>query len=115
VTETPRFIQGLFRFEGKGLERPVALKPVICYTVPFDRRAQLLYFRAGNSTAEMIYAVLHRDGKPMRYFPVAAKGAIHVSLRVVEDLNPDTKIEVLLGAPEGVIGSLLLDVGLVEI
>ena len=115
MLETPRFIQGLFRFKGKGLDRPSASEPAVSYTVPYDKRAQLLYFRAGNSTDEMVYAVLHRDGKPMRYFPVGAKGAIHVSLRVVEDLNPDTKIEVLVGAPENVSGVLLLDLGLVEI
>ena len=34
----------------------------------------------------MIYLVLTRGGRPMRYFPVGAKGAIHVPLAVVEDI-----------------------------
>lgn len=115
MVETPRFIQGLFRFEGKGLEQPVPLNPGVRWAVPFDKRAQLLYFRAGNSASEMVYTILYRDGKPMRYFPIGAKGAMHVSLRVVEDLNPDTKLELLVGAPERISGTLMLDVGMVEI
>ena len=35
--------------------------------------------------AEMIYLVLTRGGKAMRYFPVGAKSAIHVPLAVLED------------------------------
>jgi hypothetical protein len=114
VLETPRFLQGLYPFAGMGLQKPIGLSPEIKYKVPFDKRAQLIYFRAGNSSNEMIYLLFNRNGKPMRYFPVSAKGAIHVSLAVVEDLHPETEIEVLIAAPEGVKGSVLLDVGLME-
>ena len=31
--------------------------------------------------------VLMRDGVPMRYFPIGAKGDVHVPLRVVEDIE----------------------------
>ena len=48
----------------------------------------------------MITVVLFRDGKPMRYFPIAAKGATHVALRVVEDLLGDTVLELLHRGPE---------------
>ena len=48
----------------------------------------------------MIYLVLTRRGHPMRYFPIGAKGAMHVPLAVVEDLTPETEIEVLIAAPE---------------
>ena len=115
MLEKPIFLQGLFPFEGRSLETPIPFQPGIAYKVPFDKRAQLIYFRAGNSSAEMIYILFKRDGKPMRYFPIAAKGATHVSLAVVEDLQPDTSLEVLLAAPENVKGFVLLDIGLMEI
>jgi hypothetical protein len=61
---TPRFLQGTYAFEGKGLAQPV-------------------HFRGGNAAPELICVVLMRDGRPMRYFPIAAKGDVHVPLRVV--------------------------------
>jgi len=114
MLETPKFVQGVFPFEGRGLSSPVALTGA-AYTVPHDKRAQLTYLRAGNSTAEMIYVVLKRNGQPMRYFAIGAKGATHVPLVIVEDIDPESKLEVWLGAPEGVRGWVLLDLGLVEI
>ncbi len=115
MIDTPKFLQGLFSFEGQGLDKPLPLQPPVSYKVPFDKRAQLLYCRSGNSCAEMIYLVAKRDGKPMRYFPVGARDATHVSLAVVEDLRPDTVLELFLAAPEGVKGSVVLDIGILEI
>ena len=115
MLEKPIFLQGLYPFEGAGLETPVAFNPEITYTVPTDKRSQLVYFRGGNSSAEMIYVLFKRDGKPMRYFPIGAKDAMHVSLAVVEDLQPDTVLEVLIAAPKGITGAVLLDIGLMEI
>ncbi|MBV8052163.1 MAG: hypothetical protein JOZ80_13285 [Acidobacteriaceae bacterium] len=115
MVEKPVFLQGAFGFSGTGLDKPSAFKPALSYKVPFDKRAQLVYFRAGNASAELIYVVLMRDSKPMRYFPIGAKGATHVELAVVEDLQPDTVLEVVLAAPEGLSDSVLLDMGLVEI
>ena len=60
---------------------------------------QPLQFRGGNSTDELVTVVLFRDGIPMRYFPIAAKGATHVALRVVEDLLADTVLEFYVAAP----------------
>jgi hypothetical protein len=59
--------------------------------------------------------VLFRDGQPMRYFPIAAKGATHVALRVVEDLLGDTVLELFVAAPGGCAGTVVVDLGLVEI
>jgi len=115
VLEKPVFLQGLFPYGGSGLTNPVPFKPGLTYKVPDDRRAQMVYFRAGNPTDELVYVLLKRGGKPMRYFPVGAKAATHVELAVVEDLEPGTTLEVLIGAPENVFASLLLDIGLVEI
>jgi len=115
MLEKPTFIQGLYSFEGRGLANPAGFEPPVTYLVPSDKRAQTIYFRAGNSAAEMIYVVLTRGSKPMRYFPVGAKGAIHIPLAVVEDIGPRTKVEVLIAAPEGMKASVLLDIGFMEI
>jgi hypothetical protein len=115
MLEKPTFIQGLFAWEGKGLECVSPFNPPVTYIVPADKRAQTIYFRAGNASPEMIYLVLTNGGRPMRYFPVGAKGAIHVPLAVVEDIAPGSKVEVLIAAPAGLKSSVLLDVGFVEI
>jgi hypothetical protein len=115
MLEKPAFIQGLFAYEGRGLASPILLQPHATYLVPPDKRAQTIYFRAGNAAAEMIYLVLTRNEAPMRYFPVGAKGAIHVALAVVEDLAPESRIEILVAAPEGLQSSVLVDVGFMEI
>ncbi len=115
MLEEPKFVQGLYLFEGAGLDKPLPFKTALTYKVPFDKRSQLVYFRAGNPTAELIYILFERDGKPMRYFPIGAKASTHVELAVVEDLEPETVLDVLVAAPEGLSGSVLLDIGLVEI
>jgi hypothetical protein len=115
VNEKPAFIQGLYTCQGLGLECPMSFNPPVTYSVPADKRAQTIYFRAGNASAEMIYLVLTRNREPMRYFPVGAKGAIHVALAVLEDLGPESRIEILAAAPRGVETSVLLDIGFMEI
>lgn len=111
----PQFLQGPYPFDGRGLTNPYPLSGDLTYTVPVGKRAQLVYFRAGNSCAEMIYVTLMRDGNPMRLFPIGARGDVHVALAVVEDLMSGTKLEVFLAAPEHVSGTVVLDIGLVEI
>ena len=112
---TPRFLQGVFPFEGKGLDRPAPLGPELSYVVPDGSSAQAVYFRGGNSAGELVCAVLTRDGRPMRYFPIGAKGDVHVSLRVVEDLAPGATVELWLAAPAGVAGTVVVDLGLMEV
>lgn len=114
-SSSPKFLQGSYEFEGKGYDSPFLLAAALSYTVPPGSTTQPVYFRGGNSSAEMISLVLFRDGTPMRYFPVAAKGATHVSLRVVEDLLADTVLELFVAAPSGVSGTVFVDLGLVEI
>ncbi len=111
----PKFVQGIFPFHGTGLAEPALLGAEAVYSVPPDRRSQLIYFRAGNSTAELICLTLFRDGKLMRHFPIGAKADSHVSLAVVEDLEPDTRLEVHVSAPAGVSGAVVLDLGLLEV
>jgi len=115
VQSTPRFLQGVFSFEGKGLDRPAPLDSELSYVVPGGMAAQAVYFRGGNATAELVCVVLVRDGQPMRYFPIGAKGEVHVPLRVVEDLLAGTAVELWIAAPAGLAGTVIVDLGLVEI
>ncbi|CAN5522821.1 hypothetical protein BH09ACT8_BH09ACT8_50300 [soil metagenome] len=110
----PRFLQGAFDFEGNGYDKPAAIDEALRYVVPPGATTQPVYFRGGNSTKQMISVVLYRDGTPMRYFPIAARGATHVTLRVVEDLLADTVLELYVAAPPGTSGSIIVDLGLVE-
>ncbi|MCA2213203.1 molybdopterin oxidoreductase [Jidongwangia harbinensis] len=112
---TPRFLQGVFAFEGKGLDQPVPLDGAPGYEVPAGVVAQAVYFRGGNATGELVCLVLMRDGKPMRYFPIGAKSDVHVPLRVVEDLDSGTTVELYLSAPAGLTGAVIVDLGLVEV
>ncbi|MBV8966719.1 MAG: molybdopterin oxidoreductase [Mycobacteriaceae bacterium] len=114
-SSVPRFLQGVFAFDGKGFDDPFPLDASLRYVVPAGATTQPVYFRGGNSTDAMITIVLMRDGAPMRYFPIAAKGATHVSLRVVEDLLADTVLEVFIAAPADVGGTVVIDLGMVEI
>ena len=115
MKSTPRFLQGVFAITGEGLAKPGPIDPALRYTVPHGQSAQALYFRGGNSTVELVYVLLVRDGEPMRWFPVGAKADEHVPLRVVEDLPGGTVVELHAAAPEGVTGVLVLDLGLVEV
>jgi hypothetical protein len=112
---SPRFLQGAFAFDGSGYDKPVPLDDALRYVVPAGATAQPVYFRGGNSTKQMISVVLYRDGVPMRYFPIAARGATHVALRVVEDLLADTVLELYVAAPDGLSGTAIVDLGLVEV
>jgi assimilatory nitrate reductase catalytic subunit len=115
VHTTPKFLQGIFPFEGQGLLKSALVDPALRYTVPAGVTTQPVYFRGGNTTAELITVVLVRDGLPMRYFPIGARSDVHVPLRVVEDLDGGTVLELHLAAPEGLTGSIVIDLGLVEV
>ena len=115
MKSTPRFLHGVYPITGEGLGKPGPLDPALRYQVPEGKTAQALYFRGGNSTGELVYVLLLRDGEPMRWFPIGAKSDVHVPLRVVEDLTGGTVVELHAAAPEGVTGELVLDLGLVEV
>jgi assimilatory nitrate reductase catalytic subunit len=115
VHTTSRFLQGIFPFEGQGLDKPEPIDDALRYVVPFGTTAQALYFRGGNSSDVMVSVVLMRDGVPMRYFPLGARDGTHVALRVVEDLDGGTALELWLAAPDGVSGQVVVDFGLVEV
>ena len=66
---------------------------------------------------ELIYLVLMRDGKPMRYFPIGAKASDpRAARRRRGHLIPDTKLELLLArAARAWPAIVVIDIGLVEI
>lgn len=112
---TPRFLQGAYPFEGQGLDKPAPVHAALTYVVPAGVTTQPVYFRGGNSCSELIAVVLVRDGVPMRWFPIGARSDTHVALRVVEDLLADSRLELHLAAPEGTVGTVVVDLGLVEV
>jgi hypothetical protein len=115
MQEVPKFIQGVFAFKGAGLRELVPLVPEASYKVAYDKRAQTIYLRAGNTSDHLICLVLSRAGEIMRYFPIGARNAIHVPLAITEDLEPETEISLRIGAPAGASGEVVIDLGLVEI
>ena len=46
---------------------------------------------------------------------IGAKASVHVPLAIVEDIEPEAQLQLLIGAPEGVNGQVLVDIGLVEV
>ena len=114
MNSTPRFLQGVLAFEGKGLDQPAPVG-LPGYVAPPGAVAQAVYFRGGNSSGELICVVLMRDGRPMRYFPIGARDSVHIPLRVVEDLDSGTAVELWLAAPAGLTGTVVIDLGLVEV
>jgi assimilatory nitrate reductase catalytic subunit len=108
---TPVLLQTLTTIEGRGLDAPQPLG--LSYSVPKDCTAGMFYFRAGSTVSGMVNISVMRDGKLMRYFPVAPNSAIHVSLAIVEELPGGTRIDIL-AAGEGS-GTLILDIGYLEL
>jgi assimilatory nitrate reductase catalytic subunit len=109
-----RFIQGAFPFAGRGLHQPFQLADDLHYQIPRDKRAQMLYFRGGNSSEALIYAVLMQNSRPKRYFPIGARADTHVTLAITEDIEPGARCEVFLAAPERVSGWIVIDIGFME-
>lgn len=112
---SPRFIQTVSAFEGRGLLRPTSLGEAATYRAPPEKRAQVVYLRAGHSLDALVYLSLERDGEVVRLFPLGAKAALHVQLAVTEDIAAGGELKVFLGAPEGATGTLVLDIGIVEV
>ena len=115
VQPTPRFLQVIRSFEGRGLDEYLPFDPPLRYRVPEGREAQCVYFRGGNSSPELICVVLTQDGAPMRLFPLGATASVHVPLRIVENLLTDAELELHVSAPEGTRGTVVVDLGILEL
>jgi hypothetical protein len=104
-------LQTITDIEGEGIDSPHGLN--LTYRVSQGCTAGVQYVRAGNTTEGMINITVLKDGKAMRYVPVAAEGAVYEPLAIVDELQPGTEISIV-AAPEGS-GELILDVGILEV
>ena len=111
---TPRFLQGVYPFAGRGVFDLGPLNDALCYQVPKGRRAEVIYFRAGNLSDDLLYLALSLNGQPIRYFPVGPKADFHVPLSIVESYPAGSRIEICLAAPRGLTGTVVVDVGILE-
>ena len=111
---TPHFLQGVFPFAGRGLFDLAPLDDTLAYTVPDGKKTQFVYFRAGNASEALIYLAFAVDDTPMRYFPVGPNADIHVSLAIVEPHLPGVRLSLLIAAPRGTNGTVIVDAGFVE-
>ena len=115
VKSSPRFLQGVFPLTGEGLAKPGPIDPALNYTVPQGASAQALYFRGGNSTGELVYVLLVRDGEPMRWFPIGARS--DTPRPPPGGRGPDRRHRrrAARRGARGVVGELVIDLGLVEV
>lgn len=111
---TPRFLQGVFPFVGRGFFDLGPLNDALCYHVPVGRTAEVIYFRAGNLSDDLLYLALTVNGRPVRYFPVGPKADFHVPLSILESHSAGSRIEIGLAAPRGLAGTVVVDVGILE-
>ena len=109
-----RFLQGVYPFAGRGVFDLGPLHDDLCYTVPVGAAAEIVYVRAGNLSDDILYLALSVNGHPTRYFPVGPKADFHVPLAIVETYPAGSRIEVCLAAPRGLAGTIVVDVGIVE-
>ena len=110
----PRFLQGVYPFAGRGIFDLGPLNDALRYVVPPGRVAEVLYIRAGNVSDELIYLALSANGAPIRYFPAGPSSDFHVALAITEAHPAGTRLEVGLAAPRGLSGTVIVDVGIVE-
>ena len=113
MLEKPVFLQGTCSFRGHGFDAPT-LVAGIQYTVPEASTAKLVYFRAGQSSEELITLNLERDGQTKRLYPLGMTSSMHYTLAITEEMRPGSKLELKLAAPKGVEGTLFVDLGVVE-
>ena len=104
----------MYPFAGRGVFDLGPLHDDLCYRVPPGRRAEVIYFRAGNLSDDLLYLALALNGQPVRYFPVGPKADFHVPLSIVESYPAGSRIEVCLAAPRGLSGTVVVDVGILE-
>lgn len=111
----PRFLQGVFPFVGRGIGDLTPLNDALSYRVPSGTAAEILYWRAGNVSEDLIYLALFADGRAIRYFPISPRGDVHIALAITESHPAGTCLEIALAAPRGLSGTVVVDVGIVEV
>lgn len=111
----PRFLQGVYPFVGHGVFDLAPLNDALSYRVPPGTTAEAVYFRAGNLSDDLLYLTLSVNGASVRYFPVGPRADFHVQLVIVPSYPAGTRFDVCLAAPCGLSGTVVVDVGLVEV
>jgi len=111
----PVLLQGVYPFAGRGVQDARPINADLQYTVPADHTAEVQYVRAGNHSDDLIYLTLIVNDKAIRYFPIGPKAHIHIPLVIVEPHLAGEVIDIGLGAPRGISGSVVVDVGVFEI
>jgi assimilatory nitrate reductase catalytic subunit len=111
----PVFFQGLYAFIGNGVADLQRLDDLLVYEVPVGKAAEPIYFRAGNFSDDLIYLTLTANGRPIRYIPVSPKGDVHIPLAIVESHPAGTLFEVSIAAPRDLTGTVVVDVGIIEL
>jgi len=107
-----QFLQGVFPFVGKGIYEAVPVEHDLECVVPAGYQARVLYVRLGNHSDDLIYLSLTANDVPIRPFPRAPQGALHIPL-VIQEVHPaGTRLSFTLAAERGVNGTLILDVGI---
>ena len=112
---TPRFLQGVFPFAGLSVFQVRPLDDKLSYAVPPGHSAEVIYFRAGNISDDILYLALSVNGTPIRYFPVGPKADLHVPLGIVESHPAGSRIDICIAAPRDLSGTVVVDVGILEI
>ncbi len=112
---TPRFLQGVYPFAGRGVFDLGPLNDALTYQVPAGKTAEVLYVRAGNLSDDILYLALSINGQPVRYFPAGPKADFHVPLSIVESYPAGSEIAICLAAPRGLTGTVVVDVGILEV
>ena len=111
----PHFLQGVFPFIGRGLFDLAPLNDDLSYTVPAGKTVHVVYVRGGNYSDDLLYLALSANGSATRYFPIGPKADFHVPLAIVEEHPAGTRLDVCLAAPRGLPGTVIVDVGLIEV
>lgn len=111
----PVFLQGVFPIPPSGIYERMLVDISLQYTVPAGTQSEILYFRAGNLSDDMIYLTVVANGHSLRYFPLGPHSDSHVELVITESHSAGTCIEVFSSAPRGVSGAVVIDIGIIEV
>ena len=111
---TPRFLQGVFEFEGNGLDKPALLDDSLRYVVPAGAVTQPVYFRGGNSTDEIVTVVLFRNGAHA-LLPDRRAGSDPRRAAGGGGTAGRHRARVVRRRPDGCSGTAVVDLGLVEL
>ena len=111
-----RFLQGIFEFQGLGIDKPAPLDDSLVYVVPDGSIAQALYFRGGNTSDELVAVVLMKDGVADALLPDRCQGRrARTTAGGARTSKAAPRSSCTSPLRQGLTGSVVVDVGLVEV